>query len=707
MLVSTATRKLKGKSIQCRSIKTLTKRNEAASLSSRQQPPQAELNWNQQGLPIATAFDDVYFSKTNGLAETRYVFLAHNQLAERWQQLTATHFTIAETGFGTGLTFLCAWQLWQQHAPITAKLHYISCEQFPLSKEDMAQALALWPELAPFATELLHHYQDLGPGYYRFQFANGQITLTLLVGDANELLPQLDGTVDAWFLDGFAPAKNPSLWQPTLFQSIAEKSQPGTTFSTFTAAGIVRRGLQSAGFEVNKVKGFGSKREMLCGMKSDEKKPASTITTITNTTATKPWFDRPTPLPSTKSNHVLIIGAGLAGACTAEALRQRGFSVTILDQQTEPAEEASGNRQGILYAKLSAFPTPLNQLICQGYRFSLQWLTTLQKQLPHQPFWSNCGVIQLAFNDKEAERQQAIINSGLYPISMVQAHSSAQLSALAGVAVKHSGLFFPEAGWVSPKQLCKSILQQSGIEFISQAQIKDLQWQEKKQQWHLTDRQQRQWQAPAVIIAGGTHSNQLKISQYLKLSAIRGQTSHFPANNISQQLKTIICGDGYLAPELRGQHLVGATFNHQVTTNELTTEDHQANLDRLQQLAPSCYDAYLKSQSTLFSDGRVGFRCTTPDFLPTIGPLVKEQAFVEEYGNLRNNARQTFTNKAPFQPRLLVTTGHGSRGLISAPLAGEIIACYLTGEPMPVSRELLTALHPSRFLVKDLIRRKR
>ncbi|MCX4028968.1 bifunctional tRNA (5-methylaminomethyl-2-thiouridine)(34)-methyltransferase MnmD/FAD-dependent 5-carboxymethylaminomethyl-2-thiouridine(34) oxidoreductase MnmC [Endozoicomonas sp. SM1973] len=666
---------------------------------SSQQPPHAELSWDSQGLPIATTFDDVYFSKTNGLAETRYVFLAHNQLAERWQNLRDNFFTIAETGFGTSLNFLCAWQLWQQHAPTTAQLHYISCEQYPLTRQDLLQALALWPELAPFANELLTQYQILGPGIYRFQFANGKVLLTLLIGDANESLPQLDGSVNAWFLDGFAPAKNPALWQPSLFQAMANKSTVGSTFSTFTAAGIVRRGLQAAGFTVSKVKGFGSKRDMLCGIKEN---------TISSGTTTKtPWFDRPQPLQAAQAKQALVVGAGLAGASTAEALRLRGFKVTVLDQQTAPAEAASGNPQGVLYAKLSAHLTPLNQLVNQGYRFSLQWLNNIQQQLPQQPFWSACGVIQLAFNDKEAERQQAIINSGLYPESMVQAATAAMLSQLAGTEIKYPGLFFPEAGWVSPKQLSTSLLQQPGICFIPQAEIIDIQWQADAQQWYLTDHQQRQWQAPVVVIAGGTLSNQLKASRYLKLAAIRGQTSYFPVNEISQQLNTVICGDGYLAPAFAGQHLVGATFNHHTTTVALTAEDHLLNLNRLQQLAPNCYTACQQQQPTGFTTGRVGFRCTTPDFLPVIGPLVTEQAFIETYGDLRKNARQPFTQPAPYQPGLFVTTGHGSRGLISAPLAGEILACYVTGEPMPVSHELLAALHPSRFLVKDLIKRKR
>lgn len=166
-------------------------------------PPFAQLSWSEDGQPFSTRFDDVYFSRESGLAETRHVFLQHNDLSRRWRALPpGTRFCIGETGFGTGLNFLCAWQLWDELAPADARLHFVSCEKYPLRREDLQRALALWTELTPWADQLLAQYSDLAPGWQHFNLADGRVTLTLLIGDVLDTLPQLDARVDAWFLDG-------------------------------------------------------------------------------------------------------------------------------------------------------------------------------------------------------------------------------------------------------------------------------------------------------------------------------------------------------------------------------------------------------------------------------------------------------------------------------------------------------------------------
>ena len=262
---------------------------------------QARLEWDEQGQPLSSQFADVYFSNENALAETRYVFLANNQLPERFAALTADQqLVIGETGFGTGLNFLCAWQLFEQHAVASARLHFVSVEKFPLNKADLQRALALWPELEAYAEQLLAQYVALHPGFQRLVFANGRIILTLLIGDALELFGQLDGQIDAWFLDGFAPAKNPDMWTPELFAELARLSHAHTTLGTFTSTGYVRRRLNDAGFKMKRVPGLGKKWEVLKGAFIG-----------TQVTAEKPWFTR--PLQPVGERSALVIGAGLAG----------------------------------------------------------------------------------------------------------------------------------------------------------------------------------------------------------------------------------------------------------------------------------------------------------------------------------------------------------------------------------------------------------
>ena len=227
---------------------------------------------NQQGQPqpYSTIFDDVYYSSDNGLLETDYVFLQGNHLKQRWQILSNNSFTIIETGFGTGLNFLCAAQLWLNTAPKKAKLHFISTEKFPITEPEMVAAWQAWPTLQPLSDPFLAQYETLIKN--RIELFDNRVQLTLLIGDATDNLSKTITPADAWFLDGFSPAKNPDMWQPALFAQMARLSKADTTFATFTSAGAVKRGLQLAGFEVNKQAGFGKKREMLNGRFVNESK---------------------------------------------------------------------------------------------------------------------------------------------------------------------------------------------------------------------------------------------------------------------------------------------------------------------------------------------------------------------------------------------------------------------------------------------------
>lgn len=226
----------------------------------------ALIDWDEHGNPRSRDFSDVYFSTESGLDETRHVFLVQNDLRRRFTELPAgERLIIGETGFGTGLNFLCAWQLFDECAPDGARLHFVSVEKYPLSQGDLQRALVLWPELSRFADPLLEQYVAIHEGFQRLVFDNGRVTLTLLIGDALQMLPQLDGQIDAWFLDGFAPAKNPEMWTPELFAELARLSTPGTTIGTFTSTGWVRRSLNAAGFKMKRVPGIGHKWEVLRG----------------------------------------------------------------------------------------------------------------------------------------------------------------------------------------------------------------------------------------------------------------------------------------------------------------------------------------------------------------------------------------------------------------------------------------------------------
>ncbi len=496
----------------------------------------AQLDWDENGQPLSRAFGDVYFSRHSGLNETRHVFLATNRLAERFAALgDGEVLCIGETGFGTGLNFLCAWQLFEQVAPAGARLEFVSVEKFPLAAADLRRALALWPELAPWSEALLGQYLAVHPGFQRLAFAGGRIGLTLLLGDALECLPQLDARVDAWFLDGFAPAKNPDMWSPALFAELARLSAPQATLGTFTSAGFVRRGLIEAGFAMQRVPGYGQKREMLGG--TYQGPPAN---------AGKPWYARPAPHAGRRA--ALVVGGGLAGCASAASLAARGWQVTLIERHPGLAREASGNPQGVLYLKLSAHGTPLS----------------------------------------------------------------------------------------------------------------------------------------------------------------RGQVTRLPATPQSRALRTVVCAEGYVAPPRGDEHTLGASFDFKSEDLAPTLAEHQGNLELLREISPDLLQRLGADDLPLERlEGRAAFRCTSPDYLPLVGPLAERAAFDEAYAVLARDARQVPERACPWLPGLYLNSGHGSRGLISAPLSGELLAAWICGEPLPLPRAVAEACHPNRFLLRDLVRGQR
>ncbi|MBV2131483.1 bifunctional tRNA (5-methylaminomethyl-2-thiouridine)(34)-methyltransferase MnmD/FAD-dependent 5-carboxymethylaminomethyl-2-thiouridine(34) oxidoreductase MnmC [Pseudomonas sp. MAP12] len=645
----------------------------------------AQIDWDEQGQPLSRTFGDVYFSRTSGVEECRYVFLAHNHLAERFAALPADgRLVIGETGFGTGLNFLCAWQLFEQTAPDTAHLHFVSAEKYPLTRRDLERALALWPELAPQAGQLLAHYVAVHEGFQRFVFAGGRVVLTLLVGDVLDTLPQLDARIEAWFLDGFSPAKNPQMWTPELFAQLARLSAPGATLATFASTGFVRRGLIEAGFAMARVKGFEHKWEMLAGAFLGAP-PAGG----------KPWYARP-PRPS-GPRAALVIGGGLAGCATASSLAERGWQVTLIERHAELAMEASGNPQGVLYLKLSAHRTALSKLVVSGFGHTRRQLERLQAGSD----WSACGVLQLAFDAKEAERQARL--AGAFPADLLRAVDASEASQLAGLPLEHGGLWYAEAGWVHPPALCRQLASHPNIRVLRSAEALDL--QRVDGQWQACQGNRLLAAAPVAVLCTASEVRQFAVTAHLKLKRIRGQITRLPATAASRRVQTVLCAEGYVAPPRGNEHTLGASFNFQREDLDLCPDEHADNLGMLRQISPALGEALdIEHLDPTQLQGRAAFRSTSPDYLPLIGPVVDAQAFNAAYAGLAKDASRRIDTPAPWLEGLYVNCGHGSRGLITAPLSGELLAAWLDDEALPLPRAVAEACHPSRFLLRELIR---
>lgn len=663
-------------------------------MSSHSSPlEQAKITW-QNGEPVSTAYNDVYFSKAGGLEETRYVFLENNYLTRSWAALEENStFVIAETGFGTGLNFLCAAKLWLKTAPASACLHFLSFEKFPLNHTDLGQALSPWEALSSESAELIAHYPPLCPGYHRLNLFDGRIQLTLALGDVNQLLPLSRARVDAWFLDGFAPAKNPDMWTESLFHDMARLSHPETRFATFTAAGFVRRGLQAAGFQVEKRPGFGHKRDMLAGYLESETKPACSY-------RDKPWFHfQQAPLPNKTA---CVIGGGLAGTQSALALARRGYQVTLIERHEQLAQEASGNHAGVIYGKFSPHDSAQYRFYQHAYLFALHHIPELLGPADKHN-WQQCGVLQLAINDKEAGNQLALAEGRLWPETIFHRVDAAQASELAGIPLDYSGLYFPTGGWVHPPALCQQAVQHHNIKVVYATEALTL--KRHGNHWRVGS-QEQQFDCALAIICNGSDATRFQQTASLPLKRIRGQVSHVAATTQSSQLKTVICHEGYITPARSGIHPVGATFNLKDDETGLRESDHQKNFEQLCQHVPALSE-HLPAKKHKIEQGRVGFRCQTPDYLPVVGPVPDEHANLEQYGNLRKGMKHGEFAPGSYLPGLYLNVAHGSRGITSTGLAAEVLASYINNEPAPVDQEVLHAIHPARFLIRDIKRKAR
>ena len=681
------------------------------------QLPAADLQWSADDEPFSTAFGDIYFSRGDGLAETEYVFLTQNHLAQRWRALDPQRsgvFVIGETGFGTGLNFLCAWRLWREVAPRSWRLHYLSVEKFPLDAATLKRALDQWrqqPQWAELGAILLAHYppriRDFHPRHI-----DDNVTLQLLFGDAAQQLhalhdsaaPELPNQfhVDAWFLDGFAPAKNPAMWQPALFEQIARLSKPGTTFATFTVAGIVKRGLLDAGFAIEKFPGFGSKRQMLRG--EFKQTPTDQLPHREKLRAIEYWAYSPPALQLTRRPRVAIIGGGIAGTTTARALAQCGCEVILLEQEAALANATSGNPQGVLYTKLSAQDGMLNRFALASYLFALDFYRPLVEE--NTALGNFCGVLQLADDEAQYQQLRAAFSEQTAWVQFVDAQRA---SELANCKIEKPSLWFPRAGWLAPQTICEHLIRHNAIEVRTNCAVYALNRIDNS--WCI-DSERGDIMVDAVVIANAHSATHFTHAATLPLKAIRGQISELPARYLRSHPQAVICHDGYLTPTANGTPVanriyIGATFDlhdHDTADIALRAESHQHNLQILHAALPELLAAPPETIAVTELHGRVGYRCTTPDYLPIIGAVADADAMRTLYAVLAKNAHAYVAEPGAYLPGLYVNVGHGSRGLTSTPLCAELLATMIAGEPRPLPRELRHALSPARFVLRDLIR---
>ena len=615
----------------------------------------ARLQWSENGDLESLDYGDVYFQRGAGFAESDYVFLQHNKLAERFAAMGPRGFYVAELGFGTGMNFLLTARLFLQTAPIDAQLVFTSIEKHPIDKNMLAQIYAHWPDYADITADILAGYPPMIEGFHTILLAGGRIRLTLCFGDVADVLPQMVGAYDAWFLDGFSPAKNPDMWREELFPQIAERTKPGGTLATFSVTGHMRRALKTLGFDVQKVKGFGIKWSMTMAQKTG---------------------DAPAPAPRRR---VAVLGAGIAGCSAAYALARRGHDVTLIDRQGDIAAETSGNPVGIVYPKMTVDPSRLGAFHAHGFCHTRMLAAHLRL-----PSWQPCGVTHLDKNAEDAARHEKMISrSGLPPEYAQQTEK---------------GLHQPMAGHLSPPEFCRYLT--NAFPITKKLGTAAAQIQKNGAEWHVLDSAGGTLAvADDVVIAMAHGSAGIDAASWLPLQSLRGQISYVRPTAASQELDGVICHDGYITPPVGGVQYIGATFQKEpIAPPDIRAEDHAVNVAQLGE--------YLPQFGITANDvigGRSGYRAATPDRLPMIGPAPDAPLVLQDFSALRLGGVMPDIPVRHLQG-VYISTGYGAHGMTGAPLAGEMIASMIEGEPLPVPQSISDATLPARFLLRGLKR---
>lgn len=543
-------------------------------------PLASPLVWREDGLPQSRLYGDVYFSSADGLAETRAVFLQGCRLPEGWSG--RDRFVVGELGFGTGLNIAALLDLWRRERPAGARLQIFSIEAHPITREEAARALAVWPELGEAAQVLLDHWPTAARGFHRVDLPGFDATLDLAVTDVSEALAAWSGMADAWFLDGFSPALNPAMWSEEILAAVAARTAPGGRAATFTVAGAVRRGLAAAGFAWEKQPGFGRKRERLEAIFPGE--------------ATR----------HAEPKTLAIVGGGIAAASLARAARAEGLTVTVFDADKA---KASGNPAALVTPALDAGGGPRAALPAQA----LARAATLYDALPGAVLAR--GVLRLAGSPKDPDRFAAVADQDLFAAGEMTALDAEAASAALGEQA-NGALRMDLARVVDPAAVLAA--------WRGEAVAVEVARLEKGEDgWRLFGPDDALLAtADVVVLAAG--ADLVRLWPQAPIRPVRGQTSW--TGPLETATITPAAFGGYAVPTRDGGVLFGATHDRGETASDLREADHARNRQALAkgrpQLAASLADQPL--------DGRAAVRATTADHLPLAGavPGAPEGLFV-------------------------------------------------------------------------------
>lgn len=656
------------------------------------------------GVPYSPRYDDVYHTAAGAWSQARHVFLGGNGLPGRWGG--QDRFVILETGFGLGNNFLATWAAWRADATRCTRLVFISIEKHPLRSADLARVHAEAAaqggghEEAHLLAQRLHAaWPVLTPGLHVLDFDEADlpgatcrhgVTLMLGLGDIADLLPSLMASVDAFYLDGFAPAKNPAMWDEALLSRLDRLAAPGATAATWSAASGVRDALARAGFSVEKAQGFGGKRDTIRAVFEPRHVPA-------------PLPGGRWPAPPPRQREALVIGAGLAGCAAAWALTLEGWQVTVLDRHDGPAEEASGNPGGLFHSIVHA----QDSLHARAHRAAaLMTAAVASPWIERGHLAGQCeGLLRLEPRLDDAQARARLVHLALPEehVSWLDHRAACEVS---GLPVPSGGWLFHQAGWLHPAAYAGLLLDKARatglLRFRGRQDVRQLR-RTPQGQWQALDHTGNTLAEAAHAVLANATALPLLLGRLdagadaapMPVTAIRGQVSWLSSPQARRPAMPV-AGAGYALGLSDGRLLCGATSHHHDQDHALRHEDHLHNLAQATRLGalPSSIEL-----DPAVLQGRVGWRASTPDRLPLVGALPQAPQPLA--------AGRPWPDQVRRVPRLRdesgglhVIGGLGSRGITWAALAGRLLAHWVTGAPCPVETDLRDAMDPARWALR-------
>ncbi|HEY6086345.1 MAG TPA: FAD-dependent 5-carboxymethylaminomethyl-2-thiouridine(34) oxidoreductase MnmC [Burkholderiaceae bacterium] len=624
----------------------------------------ATVDFSDPAAPRAPAFDDLYHPRSGAFAQAQQVFLAGNGLPSRWRG--RARFTILETGFGLGNNFLATWAAWRADPARSERLTFLSIEKHPLLQDDLVRSHGRSP--APdLAQQLLDAWPPATCNLHGVDFEAGRVRLLLALGDVQSWARELVAGVDAFYLDGFAPARNDSMWDRGVFAMLARLAAPDASAATWSAAHAVREGLQRAGFEVRAAPGSGGKRDITLARFA-------------------PRFRPPPPpgrvLPRKVPTHALVVGGGLAGAATARALALQGIACTVLDAHAEPAAEASGNPAGLFHGAVMGHDGPHARLLRAA---ALVAAPVMRAAAAAGVPAGLDGLLRL-----EARlllpAMQALLDRQALPASYVQALSAMAATQCAGAALSLPAWFYPGGGWIDPAALVRHWLSTPCVTWRGSTPVQRI--AHDGHAWSAFDAGDRTLaSAPLLVLANAADALRLAGLPPAWLQRQRGQVS-WTRNAAPAAPRIPIASGGYVLTLPSGQCLYGATSQVGDEDPSVRASDQRDNLAKAMRLIgedgfPPAGEAHR---------GRVGWRATSTDRLPLVGPVPDRDA--------PRPSRADAPRLLPRRPGLWLHSGLGSRGLTTATLCADLIAAQVTGAPWPLEADLADAIDPARWLLR-------